>query len=108
MQRESLLDLGEAARLHDIADEVGTNLGRPAPQLAQPPGRDVDADSPPTSSETTMPTARKGRKRPKAAFGASSRMKLGAFAELLSTCATAIHQRDRRDDLGRATRMMRP
>ena len=44
VEGEPLFKLGEAARLHDVRNEIGANLGRPTPQLAQPPWRNVDAD----------------------------------------------------------------
>ena len=43
-ERQPAIDGGEAARLHDVGDEIGAHLGEPAPQHPQAFGRDVGAD----------------------------------------------------------------
>jgi hypothetical protein len=87
---QPLFELGEAARLHDVRHEIGADLGRPPPQLAQAPGRNVDADAATSSDTTTRRPGRDGTGSHGGMPDAFITMSSESLPSLLSTCATAI------------------
>src|SRR5207244_10484997 len=98
VEREIGFELAEAAGLHDVGDEIGANLGRPAPQLAQPPRRDVDADGGHQQRDYDADGEKGAEQDPRRHAGRVHHDEFGVVAEFVEHVGDRDHQRDRRDD----------
>jgi hypothetical protein len=99
MHRElARLERDEAARLHDVAHEVGMNFGCPAPQVAQTLGRQIDADKGNPGRDDEGDQEERPEDEPGTHAGRIHHDQLGIVAELVQHVGDRDHQRDRGDD----------
>ena len=99
MQGEPVLYLGETPGLHDIADQVGADLGGPAAQLAKSPRRDEHADRRNQKGDDDRGRQERAEQDPRRHAGRVHHDDLGIIAELVEHMRNRDHQREWGDDL---------
>ena len=98
VQHQAAFDAGEAAGLNDVADEIGADLGRPVPQLAQAPGREIDAERHDEQRDDGADHEEGHEQHLRRHAGRIHHDQFGIVAELVQHVGDGDHQRDRRDD----------
>jgi hypothetical protein len=93
----AVFDRRKTPRLNDAAHDVGANFGQPIAQHAKAFWSEVGADTP-TSSDTTRAAAMNARNKTQGDMPAAFMTMISeSLDNLLSTCATAISNANRRN-----------
>ena len=97
VEGEALFDRGEAAGLHDVADEIGAHLGDPAAQQPQTFRREIGADRRDHDRREDRDRDERRQQPPRPHAGAVHHDDFGIGGELVQDVSDRDHERDRRD-----------